>query len=207
MVKDFMPFRPWVAFFSQSGKEIVDIATKLERWPDLIVTNDRPSKIRQIDRRIVNCKVIKNRPSVEDYQLLEFYNNPIITLHGWLRVVPPSICSKYEIYNGHPGLITEYEELKGKDPQVRAFQGKYPTIGSVIHKVVEGIDEGDIVSEGSISSDNLDLENTFLKLREVSLILWLKFLSRIFYEEGSCPSWIFKYWQEYDIRTIKEQTN
>lgn len=202
-----MSIRPWIAFFSQSGKEIVDIATKLERWPDLIITNNRPISTRTIDNRITNYKLLVNKPTEEDYEILEGYNNPVITLHGWLRVIPPSICSKYEIYNGHPGLITQYEELKGKDPQIRAFEGKYPSIGSVIHKVTDGIDEGEVIVDGCISAENLDLENTFLKLREVSLILWLKFLSRIFYEEGSCPSWIFKYWQEYDIRTIEEQIN
>lgn len=202
-----MSIRPWIAFFSQSGKEIVDIATKLERWPDLIITNNRPISTRTIDNRITNYKVLVNKPTEEDYEILEGYNNPVITLHGWLRVIPPSICSKYEIYNGHPGLITQYEELKGKDPQIRAFEGKYPIIGSVIHNVTNGIDEGEVIIDGCISAENLDLENTFLKLREVSLILWLKFLSRIFYEEGSCPSWIFKYWQEYDIRTIEEQIN
>lgn len=202
-----MSIRPWIVFFSQSGKEIVDIATKLERWPDLIITNNRPVSKRTIDTRITNYKVLGNKPIEKDYEILEGFINPVITLHGWLRVVPPSICNKYEIYNGHPGLITQYEELKGKDPQIKAFEGKYPTIGSVIHNVTDGIDEGEVIIDGCISAENLDLENTFLKLREVSLILWLKFLSRIFYEEGSCPSWVFKYWQEYDIRTIEEQIN
>ena len=31
--------------------------------------------------------------------------------HSELRC-PPSICEKHGIYNGHPGLITEYPELK-----------------------------------------------------------------------------------------------
>jgi folate-dependent phosphoribosylglycinamide formyltransferase PurN len=61
--------------------------------------------------------------------LLEQFPDAIVTLHGWLRVIPAYVCERSRIYNGHPGLITKYPELKGKDPQVRAFikEGKYPT--------------------------------------------------------------------------------
>ena len=31
----------WLAFFSQTGGEIADIAESLQRWPDLIITNER----------------------------------------------------------------------------------------------------------------------------------------------------------------------
>ena len=49
-------------------------------------------------------------------------DNTLITLNGWLRIVPPDKCAKYNIYNGHPGLITKYPELKGKDPQQRMWE-------------------------------------------------------------------------------------
>ena len=29
----------WVAFYSQTGSEIVNISKKLKRWPDLVVSN------------------------------------------------------------------------------------------------------------------------------------------------------------------------
>ena len=29
----------WVAFFSQTGSEIVNISKTINRWPDLVVTN------------------------------------------------------------------------------------------------------------------------------------------------------------------------
>ena len=29
----------WVAFYSQTGSEIVNISKQIKRWPDLIVTN------------------------------------------------------------------------------------------------------------------------------------------------------------------------
>ena len=79
--------------------------------------------------------------------LLEKWPNAIVTLHGWLRIVPPYVCERSKIYNGHPGLITKYPELKGKDPQEKAFKLKHKTIGCVLHKVSAGVDEGKIVME------------------------------------------------------------
>ena len=34
---------------------------------------------------------------------------------------PGEVCEKRNIYNGHPGLITQYPQLKGKDPQQKAI--------------------------------------------------------------------------------------
>ena len=169
----------WIAFFSQTGAEIADIAESLGRWPDRIITNDRPDHLRTIDRRIEEKGyfTFSNKPSLEEYEEALFYfPEAIITLHGWLRIMPPSICEKFKIYNGHPGLITEYPELKGKDPQVRAFEGKYPIAGAVLHKVVAGVDEGKVIDEERFNTFNLELDDLFRILRDRSLYMWCKFL-------------------------------
>ena len=169
----------WIAFFSQTGAEIADIAESLGRWPDRIITNDRPDHLRTIDRRIEEKGyfTFSNKPSLEEYEEALFYfPEAIITLHGWLRIMPPSICEKFKIYNGHPGLITEYPELKGKDPQVRAFEGKYPIAGAVLHKVVAGVDEGKVIHEERFNTFNLELDDLFRILRDRSLYMWCKFL-------------------------------
>ena len=116
---------PWIAFFSQTGGEIADISKSLGRWPDLIITNERPEHLRTIDERVEKQGYFTwaNKPTEEDYiATLEKYPNAIVTLHGWLRIVPPYVCERSNIYNGHPGLITKFPELKGKDPQVRAYE-------------------------------------------------------------------------------------
>ena len=179
-----MDKKPWIAFFSQTGGEIADIAESLQRWPDVIITNHRPEHLRTIDERILekgNLHWTANKPELYEYTwLLDKYEDPIITLHGWLRVVPETVCNKYNIFNGHPGLITEFPELKGKDPQVRAFEGKYKTIGSVLHKVVKGVDEGDIISEAEYSNDlQLDINEIFHILRNISLSLWTRYLKKV----------------------------
>ena len=172
--------RPWIAFFSQTGGEIADLIEELGRKPDLIVTNERPEDLRTIDERIEGGTMLPNKPSVAEYrEVLKDFDNPIVTLHGWLRVVPEEICSEYEIYNGHPGLITEYPELKGKDPQVRAFEGKYEQAGAVLHRVIPEVDEGDILDESRFAAEGLSLDELFRILKEVSLDMWVKFLKKV----------------------------
>ena len=173
--------RVWIAFFSQTGAEIADIAESLGRWPDRIITNERPDHLRTIDSRIEEKGyfTFSNKPTLEEYEEALFYfPEAVITLHGWLRIMPPSICEKYMIYNGHPGLITDYPELKGKDPQIRAFEAKYPVAGAVLHKVVAGVDEGRIILEERFNTFNLELDDLFRILRDRSLYMWCRFLRR-----------------------------
>ena len=175
--------KPWIAFFSQTGSEIVDIAVSLGRWPDLIVTNQRPVGLRTINDKIKESDLlvtIANKPSVTELEeVLGYYKNPIITLHGWLRIMPPAICEKYSIFNGHPGLITEYPELKGKDPQIRALEGKYPVMGCVLHKVTAGVDEGKIIAEERFNAFQITEEEMWVATRGRSLYLWTQFLKKI----------------------------
>ena len=170
----------WITFFSQTGAEIADISEALGRWPDVIITNKRPDHLRTIDPRIIEYgySELPNKPTPDDYDVV-LQDNAIITLHGWLRILPKSICEKYLVYNGHPGLITEYPELKGKDPQIRAFKGKYPVAGSVIHKVVAGVDEGKVIMEERFNAMNLDLDDLFRILRDRSLYMWTNFLKKV----------------------------
>ena len=170
----------WIAFFSQTGTEIVDIAKSLDRWPDKIITNQRPEHLRKINDELLEREIIylPNKPTVDDYNVV-LEDNALVTLHGWLRVMPPTICEKFLIYNGHPGLITEYPELKGKDPQIRAFEGKYPVAGAVLHKVTAEVDEGKIIAEERFNTFDLELNDLFRILRDRSLYMWINFLKMV----------------------------
>ena len=174
--------RPWIVFFSQTGGEIADLAERLGKWPTRIITNKRPADLRTIDPRIIEHGYIEvsNKPTEKELlDILQYFQDPVITLHGWLRIMPEDICKTYEIYNGHPGLITKYPELKGKDPQIRAWEGNYDTIGAVLHKVTAGVDEGPIESWTEKSVNKLSLDDTFLILRDISLHMWTNFLKKV----------------------------
>ena len=82
------------------------------------------------------------------------------------------------MYNGHPGLITKYPELKGKDPQQKAWDLDLPTSGCVIHKVIAGVDEGPVMRDVEVSIRNLTMDQTFQALHKASVKLWVNFLRR-----------------------------
>ena len=170
----------WIAFFSQTGSEIVELANRIGFEPTVVVANRRPDNRRVIHPDIVNMNLVMlpNKPNWEDYLEVLPLEGCIITLHGWLRIVPPEIVAAYEgdIFNGHPGLINKYPELKGKDPQLKAFDMKLKESGCVIHKVTEGLDEGEILAYKKVPIKNLSLSQVFSKLHDTSVDLWFDFL-------------------------------
>ena len=131
----------WIAFFSQTGSEIVNISEKIGRWPDLIVTN-RESGFDKINSKISErlnagkqrMLLVEKKPSVQRYHEA-IRDGSVVTLHGWLRIVPEEICDKYEIYNGHPGLITEYPELKGKELEQKVNSKVKKELKRKVHKI------------------------------------------------------------------------
>lgn len=172
-----------VVFCSQTGSEIVEISKRLGKTPDIFVTNHlkklSPTTIEFIEKNSIELYVLPFNPVLEDYLKLPLENN-LITLHGYLRILPKEICI-HTIYNGHPGLILPefYPELKGKDPQQRVWDNKedYEWIGVVIHKVIPGVDEGEILAFNCISNTCETKEELFGVLREMSIQEWVKFLS------------------------------
>src|SRR5690606_19045345 len=101
----------------------------------------------------------------------------VITLNGWLRIVPPFICKQWKgrLFNGHPGLITKFPELRGKDPQQKAFELQMKKVGSVVHEVTEKVDDGKVITESEIDLIDTKLEDYFSNLRRTSIHAWEKF--------------------------------
>jgi len=168
----------WTAFFSHTGSEIVNISNKLGRRPDVVITNKPPGDD-AIHEGIQENIYVPNRPSVIDYRGV-LQPDTIVTLHGWMRIIPPEICEEYEIYNLHPGLITKYPELKGADPQKKVAESvikEYDHIGCVIHKVTSGVDEGPVLAESSTRNHYSGEEQISCKLHEMATLLWLEYLT------------------------------
>ena len=177
----------WAALFSQTGSEICNLSEKLDRYPDLVIS-DNTSETQIVDSRIeLNCKKLLWRKykglTIEEknnYYRDHLTGYDIITLHGWLNIVPGDICNQFKIYNGHPGLINYYPELKGKDPQVRTWENinNYQFVGSVIHKVTPGVDEGPVVCYKKIfSTCCIGQDSTFSVLKQTSLDSWIDFFN------------------------------
>jgi len=186
--------RRWIAMFSQSGSEVAALAKHLGKWPDVIVTNntDRNKWCKQLQELELRQKgkvygggtTIKVVSSIEARTSnflhgIEGCKTALVTLHGWLRIIPKDICEQYEIVNGHPGLINVHPELKGKDPQIRAYEAGHATIGSVVHKVTPVVDDGEILEWTATYQDEDDVwADVLAKFQHTSLSSWIKFFEK-----------------------------
>jgi folate-dependent phosphoribosylglycinamide formyltransferase PurN len=173
----------WVAFFSQTGSEIVELSKSIKRKPDLLVTNNFEDKIKfhpGIRELGVTIMSAKHDMIMNYFRNQVVYNVPqtLISLHGYLRILPADICEKYEVYNGHPGAITLFPELKGKDPQEKVWQenDKYNIIGSVVHKCTSELDGGDVLKSVYVRNRNYTREDLYASLKMTSLSAWNFFL-------------------------------
>jgi folate-dependent phosphoribosylglycinamide formyltransferase PurN len=177
----------WAALFSQTGSEICNLSEKIGTYPNLVIS-DNVDINNSLDSRIeLNCKRIlwrKYKGLTKEEKVLYYTRHligyDVITLHGWLNIVPAEVCDALSIYNGHPGLINYYPDLKGKDPQVRAWGDikRYDVLGSVVHKVTPGVDEGPIICYSKKSIIGIDsLDKVFDTLKETSLDSWVDFFN------------------------------
>lgn len=170
--------KKWIALFSQTGSEIVALSHLLGRSPALIITNNMDEskyKYHPDLKKLGSTLMYAKHDRIMHYLNDTVYYQPqsaVITLHGYLRILPPEVCNKFSIYNGHPGLITSFPELKGKDPQIRAWEGKYHTIGSVVHRVTPGVDEGEVISSVAYTNRCESIDEMYGCLKKSSLESW-----------------------------------
>lgn len=175
----------WFALFSQTGSEIYEVSKKLGRFPDRIITNKPIGDISKVHEELKaefkgTWVFIPKKPNAIDYANAFGVSlgavDSIVTLHGFLRIIPEIICTSFEMYNGHPGDIVTHPELKGFNPQEKAFNLKLARSGSVIHKVTAGVDEGEIVMSKGIPIADRPLDEVYRRLHSNSVELWYIFL-------------------------------
>lgn len=172
----------WLAFVSQTGSEVLNLSNHFPTLDLTIVTNNI-TKLRKEVWQAHDTIVLPRNPTVDDYLKLHMEDYDMVTLNGWLRIVPPQVTEKYSIVNGHPGLITKYPELKGKDPQKRAFEGHYLNVGAVVHKVTPQLDGGEILEESSVTLDedkNYTMDDYYEILHKESEKCWIEYIKKRF---------------------------
>jgi folate-dependent phosphoribosylglycinamide formyltransferase PurN len=109
--------------------------------------------------------------------LMAYYNNPLVTLHGYLRILPPEIVTQFEVINGHPGDIVKYPELKGKDPQQKAIDLGLSSTGVVLHRAIAEVDAGEILKhQERVIHKGTSTEQLILDLKAIQLDLWCELL-------------------------------
>ena len=156
------------------------------REPDGVLSNNVSSKL-HVEPTLQGPAVYINhflRETIEEGDL--------VTLHGYLKILPGDVLmtSGATFLNGHPGLITVYPELKGKNPQERFFkfqsERNYDFIGSVVHYVVRDVDNGPVLAQSydlvpDTFKGKLKEPDVYRILRRTSLEAWMKALKGVLY--------------------------
>lgn len=182
--------KQWIAMFSRSGSELLNLSKRLDRVPDVVFTTKSPEKCKETEfyqyasERGTLFFQLKKELKVNDYITIfeDFGINPgwdVITLNGFLRVLPGRLVNRYPMVNLHPGLITKYEELKGMDPQQKVIDNidDYDEIGCVIHQVTKKVDDGEILASDSKEiPGQKHLMDVYGTLAEIALDLWESYL-------------------------------
>lgn len=172
--------RVWSCFFSQTGSEIYNISQILNKEPDIIITNKPIDQIDTINQNLLDkffdrFVFISKKPTVEEYRFV-IPEDSFVTLHGYLRILPPEICNEFEIYNLHPAPLKMYPDLKGFTPQERVYNEKRDFSGNTIHKCIAEVDAGEILAENSLFVRGFTLDQIFVETHKKATELWVDFL-------------------------------
>lgn len=174
--------RCWFAMFSQTGSELQEVCKRLNQWPDVVFTNAAEVDASKWSKSMLVHIGGKTESSLY-HSLFDIFAagaDPLVTLHGWLKIVPADVCEKYQIFNGHPGDIKKFPQLKGKDPQKKAFELKLPFSGCVIHRVTAEIDAGPIVMHDKVAiAQCKNVEQVIETLKKTSIEQWTKLLKTL----------------------------
>jgi hypothetical protein len=167
----------WVALFSQTGSEIYNIARRIGRAPDYIMTNNKDRETWHPGLEDLNSLIVTGKhPMLMDLLIIQ-RNKPLVTLHGYLRILPEKVVTMHEVINGHPGDIVKYPVLKGKDPQAKAIELGLPSTGVVLHNAVAEVDAGEILKHATRDIfAGTTTEQLILDLKAIQLNLWCELL-------------------------------
>jgi len=177
----------WGVLISQTGSEVIAISKEIGYLPSLVVTNNlgkiTAENLEIFKQNEVDIMIIPFKPVLEDYLSKTLLNKKLITLHGYLRIIPAGFFGRYagSIYNGHPALITKYPELKGFNMQeaIAGKQADYPDCGSVIHEVIPQLDSGRVVAEVRTKNITINADHAYALLRRTSLESWKYFFTKV----------------------------
>jgi folate-dependent phosphoribosylglycinamide formyltransferase PurN len=186
----------WFALFSHTGQEIADLIDHFGFHPHRIYTHQFDKKVKDFPERIRQDLIFATKGDINLELLEHCQEGDLVTLHGYLGILPPEVCALVQkgvsILNGHPGLVTKYPELKGKDPQVRAYKAlpAYDYHGVIIHEVVAEVDEGAIVAEAYVRAPEdlslMELGTYTAMLRRVMFSLWKEVITH--YATSTCKT-------------------
>lgn len=155
----------WALFFSGRGSNlqaILKMYSKTWSHKPILVSDNAKSQGIEIGESFGLTTYILKKPI--DYKELSIFLKEQkvdhIFLLGYLKIIPATFLSEWtkNIFNLHPSLLPSYPGLQSIE---RAYNDKN-AIGITIHRVIEGVDQGEILMQQKIfeeqSFDHLSLE-------------------------------------------------
>lgn len=125
----------------------------------------------------INFHLIPKRPELRNYDELGIPGDDTILLMGYLRVLPAEFCHLHpDTYNLHPADILLFPQLKGLDPQKRAFEAGHSKVGCTIHHVVPEVDAGEISMVRNVYNTFNSLDEMYVSLGSLAKEMWVDFL-------------------------------
>lgn len=175
----------WYALYSQTGSEINEICQATGLKPFFVLTDNRSDPL---SRRGNYTSAICHSREVLEQRLLDWVApGDLVTLHGYKRIVSPATVRALKargvkLLNGHPGAIDLYPELRGLDPQKRAIEAGYSTVGCVIHEVEPEVDSGKILVSEHIQVRPHDAK-IYDQLHYLMTQMWIKLFKETLMKE------------------------
>lgn len=112
-------------------------------------------------------------PELQGYVQANVPGGSLVTLHKYLKILPPEFVNGYEVWNMHPADILHRPELKGLNPQKR---NQSNLIGCTLHRARVELDcAGTEALELSVLRDPHTPEME--QYRALAMKLWTMFLS------------------------------
>jgi phosphoribosylglycinamide formyltransferase-1 len=142
--------KKWALFFSGQGSILKAVLNKYYKtWatPPVVITNNPKAAGLKVAASFGLNPILlnfnENNPYAELQKFLEHEKVERIFLLGFLKILPAEFitCWQGRIFNLHPSLLPKYPGLKSIE---RAYAEKQD-IGVSIHRVTEGVDEGEIL--------------------------------------------------------------
>lgn len=178
--------RNHIMLFSQTGKECLEIINHFKQFPAALVLHQ--NKRLKVCEELANTPGINRytlpvKPTVSDYlKIFSRFDNPIISLHGYLRLIPKEISENFFLVNGHPGLVQysiggNLDIIKGLDAQETLWKNRenYQAVGSIVHQVIPETDSGRIESIDIRKNTAETKDEMYSLLRKTSLQSWIQF--------------------------------
>jgi formyltetrahydrofolate-dependent phosphoribosylglycinamide formyltransferase len=107
----------------------------------------------------------------------------LVVLAGFMRVLAPSVVTRFRIVNTHPALLPAFP---GAHAIRDALAAGVPTTGVTVHWVDEGVDTGPVIAQESVPVEPGDDEDSLrARVQAVEKPLFIATLNRLCRELSS----------------------